>query len=316
MPAVTLFRRLAVASTIATFIQISIGGLVRATKSGLGCGTDWPDCGGTLVPAMESRAQMIEFSHRAAASVVVVLLAILLVVALWSHRDTPRLVWASAGAFGGVLFQAGLGAAVVIFELKADLVVLHLAAALTILALLVYISASAASLEGLINEPTDIEAARVARNAAAAVLALMLVGSYVTGRGAGFVFPDWPLMNGRIIPDLSDSLYALHFAHRVLAAIVGIYLFVSLRTLIRRRDGSPGAGRLAITVLGLFAAEVVIGALNVWSGLNGAAVTAHLMTATAIWGCLVTAVCITHPAVRRVTVRSVATREPALEGSR
>ena len=75
------FRKLAIVSTGATILLIAIGGLVRATKSGLGCGTDWPHCAGKLVPALETRAEIIEFSHRAAASVVVVLLGLLAVTA-------------------------------------------------------------------------------------------------------------------------------------------------------------------------------------------------------------------------------------------
>ena len=94
----TLFRRLAVLSTAATFLLIAIGGLVRATKSGLGCGTDWPHCSGRLLPAVESRAVIIEFSHRLMASVVVILIGALAVTA-WRKLRGSRLMWASIGAF-------------------------------------------------------------------------------------------------------------------------------------------------------------------------------------------------------------------------
>jgi heme a synthase len=308
-----LFRRLCIASTIATFAQISIGGMVRATKSGLGCGTDWPDCGGRLVPALETRAEIIEFSHRAAASVVVILIAVTAGYALWRLRDHPRLLWSSLGALGLVLFQAVLGAAVVILELKANLVVVHLATALALLALLVVTTVDASARAGSLTQPVDQDTSRRLINVAAAVLALVLVGSYVTGRGAGFVFKDWPLMDGQLVPDLSVQLYALHFFHRALAGIVGVFVIVSMIRLAQRTD-LPGVARLAKLVIGLFLVEVVIGAVNVWTGLNAASVTAHLMTAAAIWGTLVTMSAVTHPALRSARVRSPRA-EPLLEGS-
>ena len=309
----TLFRRLCIASTIATFAQISIGGLVRATKSGLGCGTDWPDCGGRLVPALKTRAEIIEFSHRAAASVVVILLMATAGYALWRLRDQPRIVGTSLAALGLVLFQAGLGAAVVIFELKADLVVVHLATALALLALLVVLTTDAAARDGALDDPVDPTTSRTLMNVAAAVLGLVLVGSYVTGRGAGFVFTDWPLMDGKVIPDLSVQLYALHFFHRALAAIVGVIVFWSLVRISRQRVDLPAVSRLAMLAMGLFGIQILIGAANVWTGLNPVAVTAHLMTAAAIWGTLVTMAALTHPALRASPVPTPRA-EPAFEG--
>src|SRR5688572_32138015 len=99
------FKKLAGAGLVATFLLISIGGLVRATKSGLGCGDDWPDCSGRLLPEIQNRAMMIEFSHRFVAGVVVVLLAILAFQAFRQKRPTP-IKRAAVVAFGLVIFQA------------------------------------------------------------------------------------------------------------------------------------------------------------------------------------------------------------------
>ncbi|MDQ3955969.1 MAG: COX15/CtaA family protein, partial [Actinomycetota bacterium] len=202
----TLFRRLAIASTGATFLLMTIGGLVRATKSGLGCGTNWPDCPGDL-----TRALVIEFSHRASAGLVMILIGATAVAARRAHRGNKAITVPALAAFGLVLFQALLGAVVVWLELRAISVVLHLGTALALLAFLLYLSVAASSLESGRPLPEDRFVSRIGLRMAWAVFALLLVGSYVTGSGAGGVFPDWPLMNGRLVPDLGVESQAVHF---------------------------------------------------------------------------------------------------------
>jgi heme a synthase len=289
---VRLFKPLAVASTAATFLLVAIGGLVRATKSGLGCGTDWPHCSGTLLPALEQRAQIIEFSHRAVAGVVVILLALLALLAFRHYRNDRRILWSSFGAFGLVMFQALLGALVVKLHLEASSVVLHLGTAMSLLALLIYLDA------GLVvgtDTPTDRSLSRRATVAAGSVLILLLVGSYVSGQGAGLAFPDWPLMDGTVLPNLAVETKAIHFLHRALAAVVGVIVFFAAFSAIRRKAEMPAAARLAHIGLGLFLVEVLIGAVNVWTQLNEAAVTAHLAVGAGIWASFVGLAVVTHP---------------------
>lgn len=289
-------RSLATASTIATFVLVSIGGLVRATKSGLGCGTDWPECSGRVIPLFSNYTVAIEYSHRLAAAAVTVLLAALAVTAIKDHRDHPKVMWSALGAFFLVLFQAGLGAVVVIMELDADTVVLHLATAMALLALLVTLTVRVYALEG---SPwrADAGVARSSLVAAGSVYALLLVGSYLSGTGGTGGFRDWPLMDGRLIPDLVFKAQAIHFAHRVLALVAGAVVFVVALRVISRKAELPHAAKLAHAAMGLFTLEVLIGAANVWTGLNAAFVTAHLAVGAAIWASLVGLAAITSPAL-------------------
>ena len=68
------FAKLAVAASIATYLLIVVGGLVRATDSGLGC-PDWPGCFGGWVPPPELHA-WIEHSHRLVAALALSLIHI------------------------------------------------------------------------------------------------------------------------------------------------------------------------------------------------------------------------------------------------
>lgn len=265
------FHRIAVLSLAATFALVSIGGFVRATKSGLGCGDNWPDCPGNV-----DRALVIEMSHRGAAVVVVVLLATLAVLAWRRRQEVPGLVPPSLIAFGLVLFQAVLGAVVVWLELRAESVVLHLGTAMALLVLLVYITAASSVSATNLDPATDAKVARRGRLVAAAILLLLLAGSYVTGRDAGYVFGDWPLMNGRLVPDLSVAPYAIHFFHRALAGVVGLLLFTFCVGVMRRKSELPLQARLAHVAAGAFAVEVLVGAANVWTRLNPVVVTVHL----------------------------------------
>ena len=306
------FKKLASASLVATFLLITIGGLVRATKSGLGCGDDWPDCSGELVPALEQRAQIIEYSHRLAAGVVLILLAVVAVIALRYFRNDKRVLWSSIGAFGLVMFQAILGMIVVKLHLDAISVVLHLGTALSLLALLIYMTTF---LAGGPERGGDATLSARAKLAAGSVFVLLLVGSYVSGANAGYAFADWPLMDSRVIPDLANESKAIHFFHRALAAVVGLVVFIAAFGFLKRSAEFPTARRLIHVAAGLFAVEVVIGAVNVWSGLNAAAVTAHLAIGAAIWGTLVAATFVTSPAVAR-TERTALHQPAVAEASR
>ena len=273
---------------------------MRATKSGLGCGTDWPDCGGRAIPIFGSPEVAIEYSHRLAAAAVIVLIGALAVLGLRRFRNERGIGWLAAGAFGLVLGQAVLGAIVVKLELDAISVVLHLGAAMTLVAVLVHLTIKSHVLDGKLEPAPDARLARRAGIAAGSVLLLLLVGSYVSGRDAGYVFPDWPLMNGALIPDLSVDLYAIHFLHRALAAIVGVIVAATILPVVRGRTASTLQTRLAFTAGGLYLLQVVIGAANVWTKLSSGFVTAHLLAGALIWASLFGLAASARPGTARV----------------
>ena len=312
----TAFRKLCFVSTAATFLLVTIGGLVRATKSGLGCGTSWPDCSGDIIPVFGHSAVVIEYSHRIAAGVVVILLASLVVMAFRQHRQTPSILRTSLVAFGLVMFQAVLGAVVVKLELEAESVVMHLGTAMALLGVLIYLSIRSSALEGEAPVRTDGDASKSARFAARAVLLLLLLGSYISGQDAGYVFPDWPLMDGRVVPDLSSQPEALHFIHRLAAAVVGVIVVVVALRIMRRKGELPVAARFAHAAVGLFGIEVAIGAGNVWTGGNATFVTKHLAIGAAIWGSLVALASVTSPAVAETDDARVESRAVAQAGAR
>ena len=290
----TLFRKLTFVSLGATIVLVAIGGLVRATKSGLGCGTDWPDCGGRLVPSLATRAEIIEFSHRFTAMVVGLLIAALAVIAVRRIADR-RIKRTSLAALGLVVFQALLGAAVVKAELERLVVVAHLVAAMSLLALLVYLAALVTARTTGLEGTTDEGLSRRVMAGGLAVLALLVVGSLASTRDIG---GSWPLVDGKLVPDLGVETFALHWFHRVLAAVVGAAVFVVAARVIKRKSEMPGAARYAHAAAGLFGLEILVGAANLWTDQNSIVVALHLTVAALIWASFAAMATLLHPSVR------------------
>src|SRR5712692_7147320 len=122
----TRFQKLAIVTTVATFALVVLGGTVRVTGSGLGCGRDWPRCNGRWLPPLEVRP-IIEYSHRTVAAVVGTLVLIM-AVAAWRRYRRQRAVFVPAMASLAVLLaQVELGRRTVDADLSPAMVSAHLA---------------------------------------------------------------------------------------------------------------------------------------------------------------------------------------------
>ena len=278
----TRFAKLTVAAAVATFVLIAVGGLVRATDSGLGC-PDWPLCFGDWIPPGDLHA-WIEHSHRLIAAVFVgPLVGAVGLITLFSRRrrDTPLL---GAAIVAGVLVivQSLLGAAVVLEGLAAELVTAHLAMALTVLAATIFIA------ERVNHGPMPAAHARpgltrLVAITALAIFAQMLLGSWVTGHHAGLAYADFPLMNGSLLPAVVGSEQAVHLAHRAMSLVVaGLVIWTALA--IRRSTDAPRPRQLATWLAVLVVVQIALGGLNVLSRLSAVFVVPHLAVGAAMWG--------------------------------
>ena len=274
------FRRLAVATIAATFVLIAVGGLVRATDSGLGC-PDWPRCFGKLVPPAELHA-WIEHSHRLIASVVMVLVA-LLVVAAWRTGQDRVVRRAAVAALIMVLAQALIGAFVVWWKLEAESVTLHLATALALVALLIYIGFRARfPADRSRRQGQDRRFVRLVAAGAGLTYLQMLVGSTVTGYHAGLAYP----LNV-LLPDLGPSVARIQLAHRTLAMVVGALVIATWVVARRTQRAHPTVTRLAGYAAGLVIVQIGLGVANVANRLSALTVVPHLAVGALLWGTMV-----------------------------
>lgn len=284
-PTAARFRWLALATCAATYALIVLGGVVRVTGAGDAC-PDWPRCHGELLPPLE-RDVLIEFSHRLVASLVGLLVVATALVAWRGQRRPPVARWGSLLAVGLVVAQIILGGVTVLNDLSSNLVTAHLALASALLATLVVVTLAALASPDTSSRRSaqTVGLRNLVAFSALAVFALMLTGSYMTGSGASVAFTDWPLFDGQLWPE-GGRPAMIHATHRLAAALVGVLLaYVTVRAWRTEHAGPVALG--TALALGLYVAQVFVGAANLWTELQPAARTAHLALAVAVWAVLV-----------------------------
>jgi heme A synthase len=301
------FRHLLNATILTTFALIVIGGIVRVSDSGLGCGAagsgteGWPLCGGRVLPFLQQNA-VIEFSHRAAATIVVVLIAALALQAFRRLRDQSWLVRGSLAAAVLVLAQAVLGGLTVEHGLHSAFVAAHLGLAMLLLALLITLHRIARPAES--SPPVDGSRALRATAAVAAVLLFgtIVAGGYVAGtEGEGT--PNQPILGAHLacgqqfptclnkfMPFSYGRLVDIQLTHRLFMYLTAIAVLAMTAVALRRRAHDVAGRERFLPFLiapALLALQILLGAMNVWLGKHPALIVAHLTLATLLWATVV-----------------------------
>ena len=303
------FRRLADLTVVVTFLLIVVGGIVRVSQSGLGCGPGgsgtkgWPLCGGQVIPLVGNENRVIEFSHRLLATVVVVLIALLCWRAYKHLREGHG--WAFRGSLIAgvlVLVQAVLGGLTVEHSLAEELVAAHLGTAMLLLGLLLWLGAKArseaAAEAGASAKPPVRGLKSYAAVATVLLFCAIVAGGYMAGTeeegvsdtgpniagahlACGHQFPTCG--DGKFLPFGNNRLTDIHLTHRVFVYLATIAIIVLLSVAFARgsRDRLLALGAL------LLLCQLLLGALNVWLGEHGPLIVAHLATATLLWATVV-----------------------------
>ena len=307
----TRFQRLAILSVAMTLVLVTIGVIVRATDSGMGC-PDWPLCHGQLVPPLDDYKAWIEWTHRTVAAAIGFVVLALAFVAVRDHRDRPSLLWPSLGVVALVGFQAWLGRETVRLNNSGESVTAHLAAAMALVGLLVFILVRSFYPARTGGRGSSQRFTLLAAFAALAVFALLLFGSQVTATSQWYVFPDWPLMNGSLFPPLSDTT-AAHVLHRWIAIVVGLIVAAVAVAAWRSQRGNPAIVRLAFIAAVLFPIQAVVGGLQVLTDLAGWTQVLHVALGALIWAAMAALVTTSYYAARTTPAAAMGRDEDAAE---
>lgn len=257
------------------FAMVVVGGATRLTDSGLSI-TEWQPIMGALPPMSEQawresfelykqipQFQLVnpdmtlegykeifwwEWAHRLLGRTVGAVYAIPLIVFL-IRRDIPRrLIWRCAamlglgglqGLVGWWMVSSGLSERV---SVAPERLMTHLGLALALFVLLIWTALDAWNGSPRVEERSPWRGWALAF--LGAVFFQSLLGALVAGNDAGFVYNDWPLMNGRFFPGdyggaglwgtLAHSQAAVQFNHRIFA--YALLLAAVVLVVLARRD--------------------------------------------------------------------------------
>lgn len=145
------------------------------------------------------------------------------------------------------------------------------------------------------------------------ITVLMLWGGFVRISGSGLSIPDWPLINGSLLPPFSETgwqavfddyktaypaltdgmtlatfetQFAIEYFHRFLAAMVGIVFLVILLRARKHPEVWAVSKKPLLTAAGLVLFQAILGGMVVKLDLAAAVLAIHLGTAYIIFAML------------------------------
>ena len=268
---------------------ILFGAWVRISHSGDGCGSNWPTCGGEILPSSPSAATLIEFTHRVTSGLCGVF-GIGLLAWAWRLFARGPVTRAVALTLLFIVIEGAIGAGLVLGELVADnasvtravVVALHLTNTLALMAF-----AALAAWRSAQSGPVPfLPRRRLAFAAGIALVVLTAASGAVTALG-DTLFPRGFSVDPGLLAEIRDDVSAgSHFLirlrvwHPVIAVATAAYVIWLLVE-------EAGTNLWARTAMYLAAAQVAIGFFNLALSAPGWLQLVHLAGAQAFWAALV-----------------------------
>ncbi len=261
------FSKFAWFTLVYNLLVIAWGVYVRATKSGDGCGSHWPLCDGDSTPMMGAGARIVEASHRISTALAGVLALVLFVWAFRQYAAGTAVRRGAALFFGMTLFEAIIGAALVKFQLvtvndsvlRAGVMAMHVISTYVLMGSIGYTALMASG-----HERPDLRKQGSAITLlVGGFLSLVLIGVSGSISALGHQLKPTENVLAASLNPTTHWMVRLQPLHPLLAVTVGVYLLL-LSGLLTHLRPSPYVRRAAQIVVGVYAFQMVVGALNIF----------------------------------------------------
>jgi cytochrome c oxidase assembly protein subunit 15 len=278
---------LLLAATATTYLLITMGGIVCATESGLGC-PDWPGCYGQVVPPLRIDS-IIEYTHRFVAALALPLIIASAVAGWRKFRPSKWLSWPPVLAivfalavvvFGALAVLRGLARGVAAVDLSSALIVLTLMVTATVVAC--YHRDHPARADRLAFRTPF---ARLSLATLVMLFALLVSGILVADKGSMARCLGWPLYTGASAR--VDLLDWLQMGRRMLGGLTSIMAVAVLVQAWRTQRRHAFIVFIATVIAILFLAETLVGTLIATGDVPIWVLMVYVAMAVAAWAALV-----------------------------
>lgn len=296
-PALAIFAAI---GTAWVFVLVTLGAFTTSIGAGMAF-ADWPLSNGSLNPEgwLSNLSYFAEHSHRLSAGV---MSTVMIVLAAWLWRTEARewlrrLAWFGVGL---VLAQALVGGLRVLLdryhidtlETSVGRLFAMLHAVLAQLFVCTLIAIAVACTRGWRERrvPAGLATRRVGLACCVLLFVQLAIAAVMRHSAAGLAIPTFPYSTAdhHWLPAEWDFRVAIHFAHRVMAAVLALAL--PFFTFVVRRDrASTLAMRAAASaLLSLLVLQILLGAEIIWTYRKPEMTTAHVLVgaltlATTFW---------------------------------
>jgi cytochrome c oxidase assembly protein subunit 15 len=275
------------------FVLVALGAFTTTIGAGMAF-PDWPLSNGSINPHgwLDNLAMFAEHSHRLSGTTMGL---ITLVLAVWLHRAEARAWLRRLGwwALAIVVIQGVLGGTRVLLDrvavpgfamsLGQMLRIPHGILAQVYVCVLFAIAAGLSrhwiENNGGFRSAPSPRLRRLGWWCVALLLVQLTVAATMRHNYAGMAIPTFPLStpDGALLPVAWDHRVALQFAHRVMAAVLGVAVLAYGHFLWRETSASPLIRWSGFALAGLIVLQILLGAEIIWTARSVYVTTGHVL---------------------------------------